>query len=116
MTFTPEDCEAGAPEWELSLADKEGTAPSVRWHVRNGGARVFIEGSTTALRDREGKLHGFLKIGQNVTARKQADEALRQSEERLRRVLDQLFALVGVTTPDGTLVEVNRAPLEGGAL
>jgi PAS domain S-box-containing protein len=116
MTFTPEDREAGAPEWELSLADKDGAAPNVRWHVRNDGARVFIEGSTTALRDSDGELQGFLKIGQNVTARKQADEALRQSEERLRRVLDQLFALVGVTTPEGTLVEVNRAPLEGAGI
>jgi PAS domain S-box-containing protein len=112
ITFTPEDREAGAPERELATADREGVAPNIRWHVRKDAERVFIEGSTTALRDAEGRLHGFLKIGQNVTARKQADEALRQSEERLRRVLDQLFALVGVTTPDGTLVEVNRAPLE----
>jgi PAS domain S-box-containing protein len=116
MTFTPEDREKGAPEWEWSVAEQKGIAPNIRWHVRKDGARVFIEGSTTALRDRDGRLHGFLKIGQNVTARKQADEAVRQSEERLRRVLDQLFALVGVTTPDGTFVEVNRAPLEGAGI
>jgi PAS domain S-box-containing protein len=34
----------------------------------------------------------------------------------LRRMLDQLFAFVGVMTPDGTLVEANRAPLEAAGL
>ena len=33
-----------------------------------------------------------------------------------RRVLDNLFAFVGVLLPDGTLVEANRAPLEAAGL
>ena len=34
----------------------------------------------------------------------------------VKRVLDGLFAFVGVMTPDGTLIEVNKAPLEAGGL
>lgn len=37
--------------------------------------------------------------------------ALGESEHRLRDTLDNLIALVGVLEPDGTLVEINRAPL-----
>ncbi|MCB2053919.1 MAG: PAS domain S-box protein [Geminicoccaceae bacterium] len=37
---------------------------------------------------------------------------LRESESRLRRVLDNLFAFVGVLAPDGRLLEANRAPLD----
>jgi PAS domain S-box-containing protein len=44
--------------------------------------------------------------------RKRAEEAIRQSELRTRRVLDNLFAFVGVLTPEGVLIEANRAPLE----
>ncbi|MFO0908116.1 MAG: PAS domain S-box protein [Isosphaeraceae bacterium] len=35
---------------------------------------------------------------------------------RLQGVLNSLFAFVGVMTPDGTLIEANRAPLEAAGL
>src|SRR5689334_18292015 len=37
-------------------------------------------------------------------------------DELLRSVLDQVFAFVAILTPDGRLVEVNRAPLDAAAL
>jgi PAS domain S-box-containing protein len=40
-----------------------------------------------------------------------ATAEVRQSEARVRRVLDNLFAFVGLLELDGTLVEVNQAPL-----
>jgi PAS domain S-box-containing protein len=36
----------------------------------------------------------------------------REAEQHLRRVIDNIFTFVGVLIPDGTLVEINRAPLE----
>jgi PAS domain S-box-containing protein len=74
ITFTPEDRAAGAVEWEMGTARAEGRAPDVRWHLRKDGSRVFIEGSTAALRGPDGSVRGFLKIGQDVTARKAAEE------------------------------------------
>ena len=43
-------------------------------------------------------------------------EAIIASEKHLRRVLDSLFTFVGVLTPDGTLIEANKAPLEAAEL
>jgi PAS domain S-box-containing protein len=85
ITFLDEDRAAGAPERELEQARREGTAPDVRWHQRKGGNRVFIDGINTAIRDHQGRIHGFLKVGQDVTARRAAEEALRQGEERFRQ-------------------------------
>jgi len=45
-----------------------------------------------------------------------AAEAISASEKHLRRVLDGLFTFVGVMTPDGTLVDANKAPLEAAEL
>lgn len=85
VTFTPEDRAAGAPAAERATAREHGAAPDVRWHLRRDGARVFIEGTTRALRDADGTLRGFLKIGQDVTERRQTEDALRQLNETLER-------------------------------
>ncbi|MBV9772576.1 MAG: PAS domain S-box protein [Gemmatimonadetes bacterium] len=100
MTFTPEDRAEGVPEEELATARREGSAPDVRWHLRSDGARVFIEGTSRALHDAAGEVRGFLKIGQDVTRRRQVEEELRESEARLRseaarsEVLRQLVTAV----------------------
>jgi PAS domain S-box-containing protein len=44
------------------------------------------------------------------------ERTARDSEQFLRRVLDSLFAFVGVLDRDGTLLEANRAPLEAAGL
>ena len=88
IIFTQEDREAGQDAQEVETARQEGSAPNVRWHQRKDGSRVFIDGVTTTLRAVDGSLRGFLKIGQDVTARQEANEALRESEERLRHFGD----------------------------
>lgn len=90
MTFTPEDRAKGEPANERAGAARDGRAPDVRWHICKAGERVFVDGVTTALRDADGTLTGFLKIGQDVTERRRAEESLRGSEQRARLLLAEL--------------------------
>ena len=90
MTFTEEDRAEGVPERELAVATERGVAPDVRWHLRKDGSRVFIDGTTRALRDDAGALRGFFKMGQDVTQRRSMEQSLRESEARYRTLVENV--------------------------
>ena len=105
ITFTPGDREKGVPEREVEAARRDGVAPNVRWHLRKDGTRVFIEGSVTALRGEDGEIRGFLKIGQDVTGRRAAEERqallMREVDHRAKNALSVVGAALRLTrAPD----------------
>ena len=85
VLWTPEDWAKGEADREMRMARVEGRAPNVRWHVRKGGGRVFIEGVMTRLGE------GFLKVGQDVTERHRAEERQRlllaELQHRVRNIM-----------------------------
>ena len=106
LTFTPEDCEGGQPARERAVALERDMAPDVRWHVRKDGRRVFIDGTTRPMRGEVGELLGFLKIGQDITQRRQAEQTLHESEARYRALVESVrdYAIF-LLDPRGIIVE-----------
>jgi PAS domain S-box-containing protein len=90
MLFTPGDVAAGLPDTELSQAAGTGRFEAEGLRVRKGGEQFWVSEIATALYDNEGKLVGFTKISRDITRRKKVRQALQQSEERLRIVLDSI--------------------------
>lgn len=82
--YTPEDRAAGRPQMLLARAVRDGRVEDEGWRVRKDGTRFWADVVITALRDEHGRLNGFTKVTRDLTLRRQADEALRQSEERFR--------------------------------
>ncbi|MBN1471402.1 MAG: PAS domain S-box protein [Syntrophaceae bacterium] len=61
------------------------------WHItRKDGQKRYIEGSISLLKDSAEKIIGFRGITHDVTERKRAEEALRQSEEKYRNILENI--------------------------
>ena len=64
----------------------------------------------------EGAQEGIVVTFSDITQRLLLERHLKESEARLRTVIDSMFAFVGVLDVNGTLIEVNQAPLGRGAL
>ncbi|HEX4489462.1 MAG TPA: PAS domain S-box protein, partial [Terriglobales bacterium] len=58
-------------------------------YIRKDGARVPVSLTITALRDADGEVSGFIGIAEDITDRKFAEEAVRQSQELLRQALER---------------------------
>lgn len=55
---------------------------------------------------------GVSVFARDITDRKQAEEAVRESERKTRAIFDLSFGFLGLLTPDGALVEANKTALD----
>jgi len=109
----------GADEWALARALATGETVRdelVECRCSGDGERRASINHAAPVHDAEGRLLGAVGVAIDVTGRLADERRVRDSELLLRRVLDNLFAFVGVMTPDGTLIEANRAPLEAAGI
>jgi PAS domain-containing protein len=89
--FTPEDRAPGVAALEFETARSVGPATDERWHLRKDTSRFWASGVLMHIQHGQpaiaSRQYSFGKILRNLTERKQAEERLRQSEERFRLFL-----------------------------
>jgi PAS domain S-box-containing protein len=107
--YTEEDVEGGLPEQELRAAAIEGHFEEEGVRVRKDGTRFRADVVITALSDEVGNLRGFSQVTRDITARKEAEEAMRGSLRQLadlKAALDEA-AMVSITDEQGKITYVN---------
>jgi PAS domain S-box-containing protein len=107
--YTREAVDSGWPEHELKIAATEGRFEDEGWRVRKDGSRFWANAVITALRDDYGKLLGFSKITRDLSERKLQEEALRQTEERLRLMIEGVVDYaIFMLDPEGIVTSWNQ--------
>ncbi len=81
-------------------------------NLRKDGGRVWLEWTNSGIYDGQGRLQEFLSVGIDVTERRRAEEALKESEQRFRVLADGTSLAIWVTDAEGRNRFVNRACCE----
>src|SRR5215469_291517 len=75
---------------------------------RADGSPIWVSISAMPVYDDAGTTVGLLGLFANITERRQAGAALRESEERFRKLADTAPVMIWLTGPDNSLTFVNK--------
>jgi PAS domain S-box-containing protein len=84
LFYTDEERAGGVPALALRTASEEGKFEAEGWRVRKDGTQFWASVVIDPVRDEEGNFIGFAKITRDMSTQRAARQALRDSEERFR--------------------------------
>jgi PAS domain S-box-containing protein len=73
------------------------------------GGRRWMETHTTPFRDHEGRIVAVLALTRDITERKRAEDAIRRSEERYRRLVEHARDIIFTIDHGGLITSLNPA-------
>lgn len=98
------------PESEEAILDvvsREDHWDGELWHTCRDGRRICVESRWAMQRDARGVALAIIEINSDITARKKVQEELRESENRLRSILDNSTSIIFLKDVEGRYIYVN---------
>lgn len=78
-------------------------------HTRRDGVEIDVMSSTSAVRDSAGNMVGAVAVNRDVTARKRAEQRLRESEERFRALTEHSNDIVIILDADFNVTYISAS-------
>jgi PAS domain S-box-containing protein len=104
----PDDLEADLRQAQLLLEGRIPTYSLEKRYIRGDGSIIWTNLTVSLQRHADGTPLKFIAVVEDISARKQIEASLRESESRFRELADAVPQIVWVTRPDGFHEYYNR--------
>ena len=80
------------------------------FHNKKKNGDLFWEQVTiTPVKDKDGKIKNYLAVKEDITAKREAEQALKESEEKFRSMMQQSPSVIEIYNLNGLQIDVNKA-------
>jgi PAS domain S-box-containing protein len=108
----PEDASAERELYRRQVAGEIDRYTIEKRIRRKDEREIYVSVMSSSVRDRDGKFRYAVRVLQDITERKRAEDRLRASERRLRELLEAMPAAVYTTDAQGRITFFNQAAVE----
>jgi len=108
MADTPAGKDRAKKIFQRFLSGEEIRGEELEYRRADGG-QLWISLSVRPIKDAEGKILASRSILEDITMRKQTEQALRESEQRFRRLVEHAADAFFVVDGEGRFVDVNHS-------
>lgn len=105
----PQDLQDARERLQQLSAGAVSTLRFDRWYVRKDGASALVDCSVCALKDDQGKVARLIASASDITERRRTEDALLESQEKLRGFFEQSSLGIALTDMQGHYLEFNEA-------
>lgn len=103
----PDDLAVDVEQAERLVANEIDQYAMDKRYIRKDGQTVWMHLSVRLIRDAANRPLYFLPMMRNITARKRAEEALRQNEARYRAIVENTHDIIYTHDPEGRITFVS---------
>ena len=99
----PDDLDTDYEQFIQMLSDELNTYSAEKRYVRKDGREIWVNQTLSVVREPSGLPAYFVCVVEDITSRKRAAEALRESEERFRSLVQNASDIIMIIESDGTI-------------
>jgi rsbT co-antagonist protein RsbR len=83
MFYTPDDIRAGLLEREMAGAVRDGSVEAEGWRIRKDGTRYWANFVLSPIREGQGQVKGYVKVGRDLTERREQERLAEQQRDEI---------------------------------
>jgi len=109
LDFIPRNEQDAVMEYIRSLSAENPSVTYTHSTFMQNGEKRWQEWTDRVILDENNNIIEYQSTGRDITAQKQAELALQNTNNLLKRITDNLFDIISITDPEGNITFINKS-------